>query len=459
MLLIVPDRQFMMPLSFRRLKQGLRLAVRALTLVEARGLSERLALQEASRRFRVRDVDTLRLSHRLLIETLRRLNLINLAVSEALKPLEIRDLRPEARSFLKLYAYTTLFEDGGVRAYARAGRAVLGVGEFSRVEMALGRLRMMTPEELLEGLNDVERTALKTYMPTWFVRYCFRLFGRHEALRILESMSNPTPIYVRVNTLRASRDLVVKECEREGVKLEADPDLPYLYRVVGWDVPPVHTRAYRRGHYYIQDKSSCLAVEVADPKPFMTVLDVCAAPGGKTTLMAQRMKNRGVIVSVDYSDRRMRTLRVETRRMGVAVCHPVVSDAVNPLPVRVEADLVLIDPPCTSTGAFGRRPSAKWRITSRSPKTMSELQYRMLETSSRYVREGGVLVYSTCSVTVEENELVVERFLKDNPNFELEEATPRIGVPGLRGLTECMRLYPHLHECNGFFVAKMVRKY
>ena len=454
-----PPTKFMMSLSFRKLKQSLHTAVRALTLVEVRGLSERLALQEASRKVRIRDLEVLRFTHRLLIETIRRLNLINLAVSEALKPLSLNELKPDVRSFLKVYAYAVLFEDGRPHAYARAGRSILGAGEVSRVEEALGRMRMMDLDELYHGLRDEERVALKTCMPTWFVRYCFRLFGRHASLRLLEAMSRPTPIYVRVNTLRASGSRVVEECEREGLKLEADSDLPYLYRVVGWDVPPVHTRAYRRGHYYIQDKSSCLAVEVANPKPFTTVLDVCAAPGGKTTLMAQRMKNRGVIVSVDYSDRRMRTLRVETRRMGVTVCHPVVSDAVNPLPVRVEADLVLIDPPCTSTGAFGRRPSAKWRITTRSSKTMSELQYRMLETSSRYVKKGGVLVYSTCSVTVEENELVVERFLKDNSNFELEEATPRIGVPGLRSLTECMRLYPHLHECNGFFVAKMVRKY
>ena len=454
-----PPTKFMMSLSFRKLKQSLHTAVRALTLVEMRGLSERLALQEASRKVRVRDLEVLRFAHRLLIETVRRLNLINLAVSEALKPVSLNELKPDVRSFLKVYAYAVLFGDGRPHAYARAGRSILGAGEVSRVEEALGRIRMMDLDDLYHDLSDEERVALETCMPTWFVRYCFRLFGRHTALRLLEAMSRPTPIYVRVNTLRTSGSRVVEECEREGLKLVADSDLPYLYRVVGWDVPPVHTRAYRRGHYYIQDKSSCLAVEVADPKPFTTVLDVCAAPGGKTTLMAQRMKNRGVIVSVDYSDRRMRTLRVETRRMGVTVCHPVVSDAVNPLPVRVEADLVLIDPPCTSTGAFGRRPSAKWRITSRSPKTMSELQYRMLETSSRYVKKGGVLVYSTCSVTVEENELVVERFLKDNPNFELEEATPRIGVPGLRGLTECMRLYPHLHECNGFFVAKMVRKY
>jgi 16S rRNA (cytosine967-C5)-methyltransferase len=191
----------------------------------------------------------------------------------------------------------------------------------------------------------------------------------------------------------------------------------------------------------------------------MTVLDVCAAPGAKTTYIAQLMDNRGTIYSADYSKRRMNVWGREARRMGVKIAAPVVADAFNPLPLRdVQADLVLLDPPCTSTGAFGRSPSAKWRLSNRSVRGMAELQWRMLNNCATHVQEGGSLAYSTCSITVEENEFLIERFLKLNPDFDLTETEPRIGVPGLRGLSDCQRTYPHIHSCNGFFIAKLVRK-
>jgi 16S rRNA (cytosine967-C5)-methyltransferase len=116
-----------------------------------------------------------------------------------------------------------------------------------------------------------------------------------------------------------------------------------------------------------------------------------------------------------------------------------------------------LDPPCTSTGAFGKFPSAKWRLTPMSIERMAEIQWLMINSCAEAVKAGGTLTYSTCSVTVEENEMIVERFLKQHREFALAEISPKFGVPGLRGLDRCRRLYPHLHESNGFFVAKLQR--
>jgi 16S rRNA (cytosine967-C5)-methyltransferase len=124
----------------------------------------------------------------------------------------------------------------------------------------------------------------------------------------------------------------------------------------------------------------------------------------------------------------------------------------------VVADLVLVDPPCTGTGTFGRAPSGKWRITRRSIGRMAEIQGRILNRCVEHVTEGGAIVYSTCSVTVEENEMVVENFLRAHPEFGLVDAPPRLGLPGLRGQDEAQRLYPHLHGCNGFYVARLERE-
>jgi 16S rRNA (cytosine967-C5)-methyltransferase len=123
----------------------------------------------------------------------------------------------------------------------------------------------------------------------------------------------------------------------------------------------------------------------------------------------------------------------------------------------LKADIVILDPPCTSTGAFGKLPSAKWRLTRRSIDKMAEIQWKMLCNCAEKVKPGGKLVYSTCSITVEENEMLIERFLKWYPKFSLVDITPDIGYPGFRGMDKCRRLYPHIHFCNGFFIAQLLK--
>jgi 16S rRNA (cytosine967-C5)-methyltransferase len=154
----------------------------------------------------------------------------------------------------------------------------------------------------------------------------------------------------------------------------------------------------------------------------------------------------------------MQSWKREVARMGVKIAEPVLADARVSLPFAAEADVVVLDPPCTSTGVFGKQPSAKWRLTSRSIDRMAEVQWLMVNNCAERVKAGGVLTYSTCSVTVEENEMIIERFLKWHPEFALAEITPQLGLPGFRGLEKCRRLYPHVHESNGFFLAKILKQ-
>jgi 16S rRNA (cytosine967-C5)-methyltransferase len=285
------------------------------------------------------------------------------------------------------------------------------------------------------------------------------MLGRSEALNFLESASAPTPTYVRLNTLKASEENSLRKLEKEGVIVEQEPRLKHTYRVIKSPRPLKRTQSFSEGLFYIQDKASCLAVEVANPKTDDTVIDVCAAPGAKTTYMAQLMQNRGAIYSIDYSKRRMNVWTRELKRMGVKNATLIAADAQKPLPLKLgEADLVVLDPPCTSTGAFGKTPSAKWRLTKRSVFNMAEVQWNMLNNCAEKVKRGGHLVYSTCSISLEENEMLIERFLKWHQDFKLVEAMPRIGLLGLRGQSQCQRLYPHIHGCNGFFVAKLIKE-
>jgi 16S rRNA (cytosine967-C5)-methyltransferase len=141
--------------------------------------------------------------------------------------------------------------------------------------------------------------------------------------------------------------------------------------------------------------------------------------------------------------------------MGTKIAEPVVADMRVSLPLLEQADLVILDPPCTSTGVFAKQPSAKWRLSPNSIANMAQIQWQMICNCVDKVKSGGTLTYSTCSVTLEENEGIIERFLKEHPEFSLVEIEPKIGMPGLRGLTACQRLYPHIHHCNGFFIAKL----
>jgi len=443
------------------LRDAWTLAIETLSWIELQRLGERLALARAAKQLEIKDSKVIGLAHKLVSETLRRKNLIDFLLNSALAPRSLSDFRLGPRAFLRLYLYETKMVGGDLEkavSIARMGRSILGWHELKEVEEVLGEILSIQPGSALKGLDDPEKVGLLTYHPPWFVKYCFQLFGRKEALRVLEKAVEIPPTYIRINALKASEETLLKRIEDDGAIVEKVQQLKHTYRVVQSQKPLTRTRSFREGLFYVQDKASCLAAEIANPESGAAVLDVCAAPGAKTTYLGQLMENKGVIYSVDYSRRRMTVWKGETKRMGVKIASPIVANARKSLPVNISADLVILDPPCTSTGAFSKMPSAKWRLTKRSILGMAEVQWEMLDQCAGYVKEGGFLVYSTCSITVEENEMLIERFLKWHPEFELVETLPKIGLPGLRGQTKCQRLYPHLHDCNGFFVAKLLKE-
>jgi 16S rRNA (cytosine967-C5)-methyltransferase len=447
------------------LKDAWTVAIETLSWIELQKLSERLALARTVKQLGVSDPNAVRYAYGLVVETVRRKNLIDEFVNSVLKPKEISEFTMGVQAFLRLYVYQTRIAKRWAEidlkeaeSIAKLGRAILGWKTLREIEPFLGFLLTRQLEPLLKAAGDEERIGLQTFHPTWFVKYCFNLLGRSEAIAFLEGNVNPPPTCIRLNTLKASEEAILEKLAAEGVKLEKIEPLKHAYKLVGAKQPLTDAASFREGLFYIQDKSSCFAAEAADPKPAMTVLDVCAAPGAKTTYLAQLMQNQGAICSVDYSMRRMQAWKKEVHRMGVQIAEPVLADACVSLPFALEADVVVLDPPCTSTGVFAKQPSAKWRLTPRSIDKMAEVQWRMINNCAERVKVGGVLVYSTCSITVEENEMIVERFLKQHPEFVLAEITPKLGVSGLRGLDRCQRLYPHVHESNGFFIAKLLKQ-
>jgi len=429
-----------------------------------RRLTEPSALARTVKQLGMRDPDAVRLARLLVSETVRRQNFIDAFVNNAIKPADLGQFNLGVQAFLRLYVYETRvskrwseIDVEEAENIVKLARSILGWKTLQPIEPILGVLLTQRPEVVFEQKNDEARVALCTFHQPWFVGYCFRLLGRGGAIAMLESNRSPLPTYIRLNTLKCEREGILKRLGEEGVEVEKVKDLMFAYQVRNVRQLITEASCFKEGLVYIQDKASSFAAEAANPSAKMTVLDICSAPGGKTTYIGQLMRNDGRILSVDYSGRRMVSWKSEVNRMGVKIAEPIIADARSPLPFDVEADLVVLDPPCTGTGTFSRLPSFKWRLTPGSVDRMAAIQWEMLNNCSEYVKPEGALVYSTFSITVEENEMLIERFLKWHPEFSLGDMLPRIGLGGLRGLDKCQRLYPHVHQCSGLFIAKLVK--
>jgi 16S rRNA (cytosine967-C5)-methyltransferase len=447
------------------LRDAWTVAIETLSWIEMRRLNERAALMRTVKQLSVNNPSAIRYAYRLVVETERRKNLIDKFINETVAPKKIGEYNLGIQAFLRLYVYQTRVVKNWDRInlkeaenIASLGRAILGWQTMREVEPFLGFLLTKKLVPILENASETEKISLQTFHPAWFVEYCIKLFGQDQAVTFLNGSMKVPPTYIRVNTLKAQEAETLEKIALEGVELQKTEPLKYTYRVESTKKPLNALPSYSEGLFYVQDVASCFATQAAAPQPGNIVFDVCAAPGAKTTYIAQFMDNQGSITSIDFSAKRMKTWQKETNRMGTKIAEPIIADVRISVPLLGEADLVILDPPCTSTGVFAKQPSAKWRLSPRSIENMSEIQMQMINNCADKVTKGGVLAYSTCSITIEENEDIIERFLKQHSEFALMEIEPKIGLPGLKGLTKCQRLYPDIHQCNGFFIAKLQRQ-
>lgn len=437
-------------MSDSNLAKQLKLAYRALLLV-ARGASERSAIAQSVASDRsLAGVRGEALS--LVLGTVNEQDVVDKLVQNAL-PTPTSNTR--TRCLLRLAAHLILRSDsrGEIREIDRSIREIAPPELIPSLEFLLGTLLARDLRERVSLVNDAERVALGTHHPVWWVEYCFRLFGRSPAVELLSVA--PRPRYLRVNPLknggRTSLPARVRSLAKVLVKV---PSTPTVYMLNG--PSPVLSKLFSEGLFQIQDLASFLAVQAGDPKPGENVLELCAAPGGKTAAMAQLMKNRGRIVSVDYSWRRLNSWRREVERLGVTIAEPVMADA-STLGLHESFDLVLIDPPCSGTGIFDRNPRMKWHLSPQSVERFAALQRRFLDSAPPLVAEDGRILFCTCSLTVEENERVVSSFLKYHPEFETRPVLGEHGSPGLEGLADCRRFYSHRDKTAGYFVARLQR--
>jgi tRNA (cytosine40_48-C5)-methyltransferase len=238
--------------------------------------------------------------------------------------------------------------------------------------------------------------------------------------------------------------------------------MPEVLAVKKAPLPTGATSEYLLGHYYIQDLSSCMAVEALDIAPGQFVLDVAAAPGGKTTFMAQKMNNSGAIIALEPNGRRARSMSFNLARCGVYNTCIFKSDGLYAGKFEMKFDRVLLDAPCSCEGVIAKDPTRKSSHTPEDVDYCSKIQESLIEAAASYVKPDGIMVYSTCSFAPEENEMVVDRLLRKFGNITVEPVAygssglTRFGDLKFDGqLKYAHRLYPHLDDTTGFFIARL----
>ncbi|HWS99017.1 MAG TPA: 16S rRNA (cytosine(967)-C(5))-methyltransferase RsmB [Pyrinomonadaceae bacterium] len=305
-----------------------------------------------------------------------------------------------------------------------------------------------------EVAEPLERLSIETSHPRWLVERWVDAFGMEEAAAFARANNEAPPTAFRVVSGRADGREVLGELRAAGGVLQESRIAPGAWRIEGAG------RSLRElahaGKIYLQDEASQLVAHVLDARAGERVLDICAAPGSKTTHVATRTEDLSLIVAGDLHEHRLRAIKEAASRQGIKNLGLVAHDAETSLPFPENFfDRVLVDAPCTGTGTLRRNPEIRWRITDRDVATLAARQERILAHAARTLRPGGRLVYSTCSVEREENEEVAARFLASEKDFGQVALTAPLS---LRSAGGCLRVWPHRDGADGFFIAAFERK-
>jgi len=397
----------------------------------------------------------------LVYGTLRNLALLDWTLNQfSLQPVAKTDAW--TRNILRLCAYQMFFLDR-----VPVSAAVNTATELAKIygkknSYVNGLLRTLDRKRnaiAYPGVEDpIKRLSVLYSHPAWLVRRWVARFGEDVAETLLRNNNIRASLVIRTNLLKATREKLKASLLSEGVDARET-----AYSPVGLELissPPLRTlTAYGNGWFIVQDQAAQLVSLMLSPRPGDTVLDACAAPGGKATHLAELMQDQGTLIALESDRERLKKIRENCDRLGIAIVIPTLRDASRYQ--EGSFDKILIDAPCSGLGVLRRHPDGRWSKTEEAIKERRELQARILENCAKLLKPGGALVYATCTTEPEENEDVIDGFLsKTGGAFELDD--PRRYLPEraacLVDEKGFLHTYPQAPEMDGFFGARMVRK-
>jgi 16S rRNA (cytosine967-C5)-methyltransferase len=293
--------------------------------------------------------------------------------------------------------------------------------------------------------------------PRWLVERWLAELGQEQTEALLRANNEPAPTTLRVNCMRAKREEVLEALRRDGLHGVPGSFSPAAIVIGGFD--PASHPLYQNGRYSVQGEAAQLVSYLVAPNPGERVLDLCAAPGGKSLHLAELMNNQGEVVAVDTQQKGLAQLRAEARRLGISIVKAVLADARGWSDPAGLFDRVLLDAPCSGLGTLRQHPEIRWRRSPESIEQLAVLQRELLEAASRHVRPGGVLVYATCTIVRAENDEVVEDFLGKHCDFVRESPPPEPVIPWAAVIDRhgALRTFPHQHGLDGFFGVRLRR--
>lgn len=312
-------------------------------------------------------------------------------------------------------------------------------------------------------IDDMKKLPFKEYLcvkysyPEWLVLKWIEQFGREQIEDVLIANNSEAPLTLRVNSMKTSRDELINILQNKGMIVHKSE---YLDKGIIIENPSEIDKSdeYRNGLFSIQSESSMLAGQVLNPTENSLIVDLCAAPGGKSLNAAEMMNNTGKIISRDIYNNKISLINKEKLRLGINNITVETFDATKLDDNLVgKADYCIVDVPCTGLGIIRRKPEIKYNKLESDLKTIPKIQYEILENASKYLKENGELIYSTCTVNKEENINIINSFLKHNKNFTTVDISNESKNNFDTSSSGYIEIYPHLHHMDGFFIAKLKR--
>ena len=326
--------------------------------------------------------------------------------------------------------------------------------ELAFLDLIKNELLKITKTEIVAS-NEIEKYGIKYSYPDWLISEWFNNYSKVEFENICNSNNLQAPITLRVNTIKVTREECQKELLLENVSTTITKYSPFGLNLEK-RINVFSLNSFQKGYFEVQDEGSQLLTLLLNPKPGAKIIDACCGAGGKSLALAALMKNKGEIFGFDIYERKHEEFKKRIRRAGVDIVRlQIITENIIPDKYKNIADILLVDAPCSGIGTLRRNPGMKWSVTPKSIEEISIKQLAILQNYTETLKVGGKLIYATCSITKQENEDVVDKFLESRNNFILESAENSFAFYGIEGLAveKYFKLHPHIHNTDGFFAA------
>lgn len=387
---------------------------------------------------------------------------IDYIISKASK-IKMKKIHKSILIILKMGTYQLLFMDSvpDSAAVNESVKLAKKHGNSGSIGYVNGILRNISKNKdkfkIVDIGDNIERLSIAYSHPKWIVNMWEREYGINFTEEILRINNEKPELNIRVNTLKIDKLKLMDSLNKQGFILR-EGKLSDDCIIIENPFNISQNKEFLNGNFTIQDESSALVAQIMNPKPGSKVIDICSAPGGKATHIAEKMENKGEIISRDIYEHKIKLIDQNAKRLGIDIIKTSIFDALNVDSSLIDyADYVLVDAPCSGLGLIRRKPEIKISKSEDDIIALASIQLNILEISKLYLKSGGTLIYSTCTLSKRENLDIIEEFLKKNSDFNLvnieNTISKRNDIPTLK--YGYLNLYPHIHETDGFFIAKL----